>query len=178
MAVQWLWLEDELATVSDFKAVVEQVARVRMFQRIPEMVRYLLENRQSLEAGETPIGLILDVMIQGAHGLIRPKTWFGGASEAVFYSNHGFEAGLIFYEKFIIGDGPVPLFNPLPPVIFLTVMHGDSAVLERRLDRIREQWAKANGTSLDGARVQFVRKWDIDGQKLLKILKSWEVVSK
>jgi len=173
---EWLWLEDEGETVADFKAAAKEVAVVRNFNRIPDLTRYLLEVRPQIEAGSLSIGFILDVMIQGSHAVTRPQGWYGGGRELAFYANHGLEAGLVFYEQLILGkgEGAKALMKPLPPVVFLTVMHSDSASIQERLDEIRQRWANVRGVELEDARVRFMRKWDSDASGLAVTLQAWE----
>lgn len=172
----WLWLEDEEDTVADFKAAVEAGVQVESFERIQDLTRYLLNRRSEIEQGKLKIGFILDVMVQGAHAVFRPREWFKDGSEETLFTKHGFEAGLIFFEHMILDNGGKRSFlNPPPPVVFLTVMHDDSSDLQGHLSQIKVAWATVSGRCKpEDARVKFVRKWEVSGSDLVDILKAWE----
>jgi len=173
---QWLWLEDEEETVQDLQIGLRKTIDFQTFGRIPDLTRYLLEKRDEIESGSLKIGFILDVMISSAHAVTRPQNWFHeGDEERSFFTNRGSEAGLVFYEKCILAeDVSSTIFDPPPPVLFLTVTHTDRGDFANRLARLKEAWGRAQSVSPDEAKVKWVRKWDIDGTGLAELLQGWE----
>jgi hypothetical protein len=172
MDCEWLWLEDEAETVADLMEGLRDKARVRAFHHIPELTRHLRKIRRDVEAGQIRIGLILDVMITGAPRILRPAGWVESMKEEdVLATNDGYEAGLVFYEKMVLGeDGARAVIHPPPPVLFLTVMHKDSSDIQGILTRIMQKWAKCAGTETRNAKVSFLTKWEVDPSSLLNEL--------
>jgi hypothetical protein len=173
MRRQWFWLEDQPETVADFKAAIDTKVAVTLVTTPADLVRSLLKVDPSRRDS---IGLILDVMLIHNPLLTCPPEWHAKGDKATYFKTRmGYDAGLVFYENFMLPNSgvPSPPFSP-PPVIFLTVVKHDLQDLERRLAALQESWAKIHDVATSEARVAWARKWDANGHGLLKILRSWE----
>lgn len=170
----WFWLEDQPETIADFKAAIDTEVTVSLVTTPADLVRILLDLHPSRRE---EVGLILDVMLIHNPLLTCPPQWHGQGDKATYFRTRmGYDAGLVFYENFMLPHPavPSPPFLP-PPVIFLTVVKHDMQDLERRLLLLKETWAITRKVSIPDAKVAWARKWDANGQGLLKILRSWEV---
>ena len=133
-----------------------------------------MEVREKREHYSRRIGLILDLMIAGAAAVVRPSQSRGALPKAMFRTNNGYDAGLVYYEKIILGERGTEdgLIYPPPPVIFCSVIHQESAEILSRLFKIRERWASDNGVPIAEAKVMFARKWDFSGESMLDLIRA------
>jgi hypothetical protein len=172
----WLWLEDQQATVEDLKDIlVNQLKlKMKMIQTPSELINYLINARQN-RSDLSKIGLILDVLLAAQRYIVCPSEWTGDKSPLYFQTQDGYDAGVLFYEKFVLGLNlsKTPFWSPPPPVLFLTVLHTDFKETEQRLERIRLEWAKLNNVSQELSKVKWLRKWDANFNSFQDIFREW-----
>lgn len=72
------------------------------------------------------------------------------------------------------GENQAPIWNPPPPIIFLTILHSSFANTERRIQELQIGWAKAHNVAIENAKVKKIRKWQKDGKILGETIKKWE----
>lgn len=175
---KWLWLEDQPATVSDLKFTLSKILQlpIEMFfepaSLINELVKLKIEGGQKLQE----VGLILDVLLSAQRYIICPSKWSGRKDESYSTQHGGYDAGLLLYEKLVLGlnISKTPIWNPPPPVIFLTVIPAEyQEAPQKRLSNIKEEWSRANGVEVHAAQVTWLRKWDADEAKLREIFTAW-----
>lgn len=174
MARTWLWLEDEGDSVPDRVRSMLESRGVRRFSSIDNLLEYLVPFAQQGNDHTTSFGFILDVMIGGSPAIYRPPSLSPDRQESIILTDRGFDAGLVFYDEVIlVGATEGGLFHPPPPVVFLTVRHTDSRVIQSRLERIKKVWAKSHGVTYRDARVRWVRKSEASEGEIVHYLDEW-----
>ena len=179
---KWLWLEDELSTVDDI-SILKPIRKIHpeKITTLMELVERIIEIKNSNTDDLSNYGVILDIMIQGTPYIDIPKEWSGKEYEAV-PTNNGYDAGIVFAEKFILNMFEQsneekrefkPLWNPPPPILFLTIMSSESKGTQKRLNDIKRKWAKYNGVSIEEAKVTYIRKFDATNQIFNDLFNKW-----
>jgi hypothetical protein len=174
---KWLWLEDQISTVEDLRSTLTKLGlSMDLYQTPSQLIDYLVDIKISYPDQLKNIGLILDVMLTAQRYITCPVKWYGGEQPLYLPTQDGYDAGLIFYEKLILGIdiSKKPLWNPPPPVLFLTVLHTDFKDTEQRLEVIRTEWARAYSIKPEQARVKWLRKWEANLDTLKEIFKEGE----
>ena len=119
-------------------------------------------------------GLIIDVMIKGAQFISAPNSWTGDDSKSIG-QRMGMTLELCLLKQIVLNkDGGWHPFwnNPLPPIIFITTLTEDDEVLQRILD-IKQAWRKQMGGNTEDAKIVWWRKWDLDVDQYIKLMKEW-----
>lgn len=168
----WLWLEEAPTTVSDIAYLLtSKGVKTLGFSNPGDLVSFLIREKQK---GLQDYGLIIDVMIKGAQFISAPNSWTGDDSK-INRTENGYDAGIVFIEQIVLNkDGGWHPFwnNPLPPIIFITTLTEDDEVLQRILD-IKQAWAKQMGGNTEDAKIVWWRKWDLDVDQYIKLMKEW-----
>ena len=159
---KWLWLEDELSSVSDIRNYMERNSiDFETFSNFDDFYIKLVELKNAKKLNE--YGLILDIKIDAMRFVPIPKEWSGkNEYKSIPIQSEVNNTGLVFYEEAIV-EYAKEFWKPLPPVIFLSTVL--ESVFRSDLDRIR---AKAGSD-----RFVFIRKWDYDTSSFLSNLKEW-----
>lgn len=176
MRRKWLWLEDQVATVPDFRRSFDQYLEYESFDRINDFQRRLLELRTESADKLKGIGIILDVMIMAAPRIRLGDEWSGHTTPPADSTSGGKHAGLVLYELLFCtkndkGEYPVV---PLPPVAFLSVIKLQASELVPRVESIRETWSRVNRCQYENAKVTWFWKNEPTKDRIRETLLRWE----
>jgi len=157
----WLWLDDQPNTVVDiYNELKENKIAIEKFQNPAELSNFLIDKKDSLDK----FGLILDVMLQGQKLISIPKAWSGKDTDEYKISNGmGHDAGLLFYEEFVLGisNKNEPFWKNPPPVLFLTVIDNKTTSFDNRLNNVKHYWKKHHNINEENRiNVAWERKWE------------------
>jgi hypothetical protein len=158
---KWLWLEDELSSVSDIRNFMDRnYVTFEPFSNFDDFYLRLVDLKKAGKLHE--YGLILDIKIDAVKFVPLPKEWSGdGEFKNIRVESEVNNTGLVFYENAIL-EYAKDFWDPLPPVIFLSTVL--ESVFKLDLDRIKTK----------NPYVAFVRKWDYDDTStFLTYLNEW-----
>jgi len=168
----WLWLEDAPTTVSDIAQLLSMNdIKTKKISNPSDLIIFLLNERGK---GLENYGLLIDVMIQGAHFISSPQAWNGGA-DAIYRTETGYDAGIVFVEEIVLNKNGnwKPIWkNPLPPIIFITTLTESDEQAQRILN-IKQAWAENMKVTESESKIAWWRKWDLNTDKYIKLMKTW-----
>jgi hypothetical protein len=173
MIKKWLWVDDQPSTTEDFQTQLRTSGiSYELFQN-PDKLNWYITNFKQKKLSLAEFGLILDINLTGFNYITCPKEWSTEEKTIFWQTNKGYDAGLIYYEKVILGKPENPYWNPLPPVIFLTVVDTGYIVAENRLQELKHFWQKINNKNYSN--VIWIKKWDaLNNDILIKKMKEME----
>lgn len=166
----WLWLEDQIHTVADYKNLLfKNGYNTKLYETPNQLIEFLLQEKaQEGNNYQNKYGFILDTMLIQAKYIIIPREW-SKKDEVEYYKTNadGYDAGLVFCENFIL-----PYWKPLPPIVFLSITNSSSSEHSNRFNTIKTKWSEKNGCDTNNVKVAWLNKWDAESE-LLEILKKF-----
>jgi hypothetical protein len=154
-----IWLEDNLTSVQKYTTFVIENMNVNLlqFSTVSQLTKYLNLLKENNSEILSNLLLILDVMATDCYTIPSPIEL--GENNKVFGTDNGIDAGLVFYEKYIleIGSQENPKF--CPPVIFFSAKKVDNDII-KRLDIIKTYFSKSHKVSMDNCKIKWLTKGD------------------
>jgi hypothetical protein len=168
----WLWLEDEFRTIQDI--VAKFPLNYKQFNTVGALIDFLIIEKQKERLKD--YGLILDVLLKGNQYIYLPTEWNHASKIPYIKTEMGYDVGVVFYEELIMNKSNnwEPIWNPPPPIIFLTVIPFDPQ-MEIRINEIKIAWGNTHHIEAEFAKVKWVRKWDVEYQdsEFYQLLNEW-----
>lgn len=179
--LKWLWLEDKPDSVRDIDNIFHNnnMEIIATFKTPNSLTKYIIKQIHEPNFIKN-YGLIIDCQLLNQDYIIVPPELVKNNTNTLFRKTTGNcnDTGILYYEQVIMGMGiknGEAVWNPYPPVLFISIIEENFANITDRLKFIRAKWANVHKIDdPEKSKVQWISKWQIDNKYLSNLLTQWE----